>query len=335
MSEGHNLEGLRASGDDAIRDVIKLRAKLDDAKRELKAVKMDRDDVLREYSALRQLKHQPPIPQKPAKLYRKRDGIVRIIANDVHGASMDRAAVEAFIGDLAQWDADEVVLNGDILECGGFLAQHHTLGYVAQTEYTFQEDVAAANWFLDEVQKAAPRAKIHFIFGNHDTRIEKWIVDQTLGNTRDATFLYELFSPEVLLKFKERGIQSWPLDTSHGPGLPNGWIKLGKVFFTHQLSGSKNAARDSVGRTAGNVVIAHTHRADAATIVLPGVGLVSAWNPGCLCLMQPMWRHSDPTSWSHGYGVQLVAKNEEFLHLNIPIWQGKSLMGDLIGRIKS
>ncbi|TXH09830.1 MAG: hypothetical protein E6R03_16105 [Hyphomicrobiaceae bacterium] len=96
--------------------------------------------------------------------------------------------------------------------------------------------------------------------------------------------------------------------------VPNGTLLLrrnGKVF------------------AAGN-----THREDSATIVFPGVGLVKAWNPGCLCQRQPLWRHSDPTSWSQGYATQLVAKSEEFLHLNIPIWDGKSLMGNLINRMK-
>lgn len=333
MSEGTDLGNLRVSGDDAINDVMKLKAKLAFVQRENRALLKDRADLLREYNDLQHTTHQPPVIKKPAARRRKED-FVRVIANDVHGQMMDRAAVDAFLLDLKEWDADEIVLNGDIIECGGFLAQHHTLGYVAQTEYSFQQDIAAANWFLDEVQKAAPRAKIHFIEGNHDRRIETWIVDQTLRHSRDAEFLRQFLSPHVLLKLDERGIIFHRLGVEHIPGLPNGWIKLGKCFFTHELSGSKNAAFNSLQKTAGNVVFAHTHREDSATIVFPGVGLVKAWNPGCLCLRNPLWRHSDPTSWSHGYATQLVAKSEEFLHLNIPIWDGRSLMGNLISRMK-
>jgi hypothetical protein len=224
-------------------------------------------------------------------------------------------------------------LNGDIVECGGFLAAHHTLGYVAQTSYSYQDDIAAANWFLDEVQKAAPKAEIHYLEGNHEDRVERWVVDQTMRHQRDSEFLRELIAPNALLKLEQRGINFYRRSVEYVPGLPPGWIKLGKIFFVHELSGSKNAARDSVTRTAGNVVYAHTHREDSASVVLPGVGLVKAWNPGCLCQRQPLWRHSDPTGWSHGYAVQIVAKSGEFLHLNIPIWEGRSLAGNMHGMI--
>lgn len=333
MNEGHDLTNNRVSGDDAIHDIIKIRAKLKKTERELAAVSRDRDDLLREYSDLQSATYSPP-PRAEVTPKRKKEDFVRIICNDLHGSQMDKPAVEAFLADLRTWDADEIILNGDIVECGGFLAAYHTLGYVAQTDYTYQDDIAAANWFLDELALAAPRAKILFIAGNHDTRVEKWAVDQTIRNGRDAAFLTEMLAPKTLLRLDERGIQYFTVGEVHERGLPPGWIKRGKCFFTHQLSGGKNAARSSLMRTAGNVVYAHTHQEDSSTIVYPGIGMVKAWNPGCLCIQQPLWRHSEPTSWSHGYAVQVVAKSEEFLHLNIPICDGRSMIGGLVGRMK-
>ena len=101
----------------------------------------------------------------------------------------------------------------------------------------------------------------------------------------------------------------------------------------HELGGGKNAASAAVSRTAGNVVYSHTHQEDTATMVLPGVGLVKAWNPGCLCTRVPLWRHSNPTNWSHGYAVQFVAKSGEFLHINVPILDGRSLVGSMRSRM--
>ena len=97
---------------------------------------------------------------------------------------------------------------------------------------------------------------------------------------------------------------------------------------------SKNAASSAVGRTAGNVVFAHTHQSDESTLVLPGVGLVKAWNPGCMCQRQPLWRHSNPTNWSHGYAVQFVAKSGDFMHINVAIWEGKSLAREMVSRMR-
>jgi len=329
---GHDLTDKRVTSDNLVKGTMAARAAADAARRELAAVTKDRNDLLLEYTALQAAKY--PVPPKPVPRKRRKEDFVRVIANDVHGQMMDRDAVEAFLRDLKEWDADEIVLNGDIVECGGFLAAHHTLGYVAQTEYSWQQDIAAGNWLLDEIQKAAPRAKIHYIAGNHESRLQRWVVDQTMRHGRDAAFLNQLVAPETLLRLAERGVSYYDRDTHHIPGLPPGWIKLGKIFFVHELGGGKNAAAAAVGRTAGNVVYAHTHQEDSASAVLPGVGLVKAWNPGCLCQRQPLWRHSNPTGWSHGYAVQFVNKSDEFLHLNVPIWQGRSLIGQLLGKIK-
>lgn len=333
MKGSHDLSAKRVSGDEAMGEVISARAKLAKVQRELSAVTKDRDDLLLEYGDLQRAKY--PTPPKKRQRSSTKDDFVRVIANDVHGSMMDRAAVDAFLADLKDWNPDEIVLNGDIIECGGFLAAHHTLGYVAQTEYTLQDDIAAGNWLLDEIQKAAPRAVIHYIEGNHEDRLERWIIDQTMRHSRESEFLRELIGPEALLRLEDRGIKYYRRGEHQIEGLPPGWIKLGKIFFVHELGGGKNAASAAVGRTAGNVVFAHTHQSDESTMVMPGVGLVKAWNPGCLCQRQPLWRHSNPTNWSHGYAVQFVAKSGEFLHLNIPIWEGKSLVGSLAKHLKS
>jgi predicted phosphodiesterase len=331
--EGHDLSKMRVSTDDAISEVTKARAQLAKTKRELAAVTKDRDGLLVEFEDLRKASYpQPPSPRPKAA---KKDDFVRVICGDVHGCVMDRPAVEAFLADLRKWQPDEVVLLGDIVECGGFLAAHHTLGYVAQTAYSWQDDIAAGIWFLDEVQKAAPGALIHYLEGNHEDRVERWIVDQTMRHSRDAEFLRRMIAPDVLLNLQGRGINFYRRGEETLPGLPPGWIKLGKVFFVHELGGGKNAASSAVGRTAGNVVFGHTHREDTSTMVMPGVGLVKAWNPGCLCQRQPLWRHSDPTGWSHGYAVQFVSRSGEFLHLQIPIWEGRSLVGSMHDRVKA
>lgn len=330
---GIELSDKRVTGNDAISEVTKARAALAKIKQELSAVTKDRDDLLIEYSDLQKARYSGKVPA--ARQASPKEEFVRIIVNDVHGQMMDKDAVSAFLGDLKDWNPDEIVLNGDIIECGGFLAAHHVLGYVAQTEYSWQEDIAAGNWFLDEVQKAAPKAVIHYIEGNHEDRVERWIVDQTMRHTRDSVFLRDMISPKALLRLDERGIAYYGRGEHHVPGLPPGWIKLGKIFFVHELGGGKNAAAAAAGKTAGNVVFAHTHQEDSATMVLPGVGLIKAWNPGCLCQRAPLWRHSNPTNWSHGYAVQFVAKSGEFLHMNIPIWEGQSLVGSMHGRIRA
>lgn len=249
----------------------------------------------------------------------------RVVIPDTHGCYLDKPAAKAFLDDLAVIDPAEIVMLGDHLDCGGFLAQHHTLSYVAEAAYTFKDDVAAANEFLDRVQAAAPNATIHMLQGNHERRIEKWIVTQVLRNEEDAGFMSSMFSASRVLALDERGINYY-LENEFHDGLPiRGAIKLGKCHFTHGISTARHAAAATVAKFGGSIVYGHTHRADSYLIRTVGAGVIGAYSPGCLCEIQPYYGYTNLTDWSHGYGHQRVQRDGRFVHFNIPIIDGLSL----------
>jgi hypothetical protein len=239
------------------------------------------------------------------------------------------------VRDLKTLDPDEIVIGGDLGEVGGWLAKYQAVGYVAEADYSYQEDMGACNWALDEIQTAAPHAEIHYLLGNHEDRVEKWIIDQTQAHQRDAKFLLDAFGPVAMMRLEERGIRWYSRDKTYARHCPPGWIKRGKMFFVHELGSGANAARGALLKTAGNVTFFHTHREDTATINFPGVGLVKAFCPGCLCVRQPMWQHSNPTNWSHGYAVDVIAKSGRFQRFHVPIWEGESFAGMMVERFKS
>lgn len=251
----------------------------------------------------------------------------RVVIPDTHGCYLDKPAAKAFLEDLAAINPAEIVMLGDHLDCGGFLAMHHTMCYVAETAYTFKDDVAAANEFLDRVQEAAPNATIHMLQGNHERRIEKWIVTQVVRNQEDAAYLSTLFSASRVLALEERGINYYVENEFHHGLRIRGAIKLGKCHFTHGISTSRHAAANTVARFGGSIVYGHTHRADSYIIRTVGAGEIGAWSPGCLCEIQPYYGYTNLTDWSHGYGIQRVASGGEFLHINVPIIDGLSLWG--------
>ncbi len=334
MTEKIDLKGKRVTSDPAMEKVIDAQARIAEYQRTIKALMADRAQLLDEYNDMRTAR---PVPKcRPHDSKRTKEEQVRMSAGDVHGMMMDRPAVEAFLRDIRIFKPNVIVLGGDIIECGGWLAKHQPIGFVATCDYSYQEDIQAAAWFLDELQKAAPDAEIHYLEGNHEDRVERWCVDQTMAHGRDAEFLRKAFSPYSLLRLEERGIPYYRRTEIYGSGLPRGWIQLGKMFFTHELgANSKNAARDAVQKTAGNVTFFHTHREDTATIVYPGIGICKAFNPGCLSQMQPIWKHSDPTSWSQGYAIDFIAKSGNFQRVHVPIWKGESLAGAMVERFKS
>lgn len=254
-------------------------------------------------------------------------------AGDLHGMRMDVECVAAFLTDMKRLKPDEIILGGDMLECGGFLARHQPIGYVALCDYSYQEDISAANWFLDSLAAAAPRASIEYLEGNHEHRVERWCVDQAMSSQRDAEFLRQVYGPATLLRLKERGIKFYPQGEVHGEGLTRGWVQKGKMYVTHNLAEGKNAAARAVDKAGYNITYFHTHSFDASPRVFPQVGLVMAFSPGCLCEMQPMWRHSDPSGWNQGYDIDFIASNGNFQRIHVPIWKGESLAGAMVERL--
>lgn len=269
--------------------------------------------------------------QGPATI-RKRttSDIVRVVIPDTHGCLIDKQALAALLADVKALDPQEIILLGDHVDCGGFLAQHHVMGYVAETDYTYEEDLSAAKTFLDALQSVAPKARIEYLEGNHERRVETWCVTQVLRHKKDAEGLRRLLAPEFRLGLKDRGIAYYRQGEFYD-GLPvPGVIKRGKCFFFHGVSTAKNAVAATVDKISGNCVFGHTHRAQSNIVRRISSGIIGAWNPGCLCQLQPLWQHTAPTDWSHGYAVQLVAESGAFLHLNIPIIDGESHFAALL-----
>lgn len=287
-------------------------------------------DLTERLSQLEKAKFAIPLSKKAGAA---RGGWCRVIIPDTHGSQIDTGAAAAVIADIKALDPREVILLGDHINCGGFLAQHHTIGYVAETTYTYEQDIAAANEFLDQIQKAAPKADVHYLEGNHERRIERWCVTQALSNERDAKFLLSHFAAPSVLHAEQRGIKYYRQGQCYmGLKVP-ATIKLGHCYFTHGTRCGKHAAKATLEDFGGCVVYGHTHRRQMY-VDSKVADEIAAWSPGCLCHRQPLWMHTQPTGWTHGYMVQLVRPSGEFLPLQVPVIDGRSYLFQLTKRIK-
>jgi predicted phosphodiesterase len=262
---------------------------------------------------------------------------IRIVIPDTHGCHADPQAIAAFLADLSQFGADsvrEVIMLGDHLDCGGFLAAHHCEHYVAETEVSFEDDVNATNVFLDQVQSIVPKAKVTYLEGNHERRLEKWCVTQALRNAKDAEYLRKMFAAENVLHLGKRGIEYIQQGRFYD-GLPiPATIRRGKCFFTHGERHGKNACASTLSDFGGCVVFGHVHRSQSYSGSTVHSGSIASYCPGKLCKDQPLWCHSRPTGWNSGYGVQYVAKGGEFQHINALIADGGSFLGPLLRMVK-
>ncbi len=263
--------------------------------------------------------------------------VIRMIVPDSHGAHIDEDARDAFVRDVKRIVPEQIVWIGDHLDCGGTFSSHQR-SYTNELCEAYEDDCKAANTFLDMVMRAAPDAQHWYIEGNHEAHVERWAA-RNFQSHKDAVKLLEAFGPWRVLKLREREIKYFRRSEHYqGLSIP-GTIKLGKCYFTHGVSHSKHATHVHLERFGANVVHGHTHRSQAVverTVSSDGHG---AWCPGTLAKLQPLYKHTVPTSWSHGYGMQFVNQaTGRFMHFNVPIHSGESMLFetvDLLARRKA
>lgn len=260
--------------------------------------------------------------------------LTRLVVPDSHGAHVDLGARDAFLRDAKRLDPDEIVLLGDHLDCGGVFSTH-ARAYTNEMTESYQDDCDATNEFLDLMQKAAPRARIHYLEGNHEARVEKWAT-ATFPSKKDADAYLERQGPAAALDLKRRCVKYYKRSEFYcGVAIP-GTLKLsvnGKaIYFVHGISAAKNATAVHLGRFGNNVVHGHTHRAQSVHGRTVEKGVIGGWCPGTLAQLQPLYAHTNPTDWSLGYGLEMVSSSGRFVHFNVPLVDGESML-DQIGRV--
>lgn len=307
----------------------RLRADLDAALVRASAAEAQAETAVA--SLERSRKVAPPSKLKTNKTPRLKSDFVEVVVGDIHGNKADKAAMAAFLSDLKDIQPDRLILGGDIINCGGFLAEHHTLGYVADSNDSYFDDMAQTNHWLDAMEEAAQPSEKVYLEGNHEWRVERWVLNQRLAHHRDIEMLRRQFAPELVLNLGVRGYEYIKRSEVYDPcGVP-GWVKKDKVFFAHDVGLSKNAAAAALARASANVVFFHSHRADFYATHLPGTGLITAWNPGCMCERQPLYLHTNPSGWTHGYLVRFISRSTgNFQTVHIIVDNGVSYGGAIL-----
>ncbi len=265
---------------------------------------------------------------------RGKRNIVRITVPDSHGSHIDAQAANAFLKDLKRLDPDEIVMMGDHLDAGGVFSSH-ARAYTNEMTESYDEDCQATNWFLDEIQKAAPRAKIIYLEGNHEARVAKWATCTFLSK-RDADAYLERMGPKAALELKRRGIRYVARDEfTAGCSIP-GTVKLSingvDVFYTHGIVCSMQATAVHLAKFGANVEHGHTHRAAAAHGRTVAKGEIAAWCAGTLAKIQPLYLHTNLSQWAHGYGVKLISSSGLFIRIQVPLVKGQSML-DQVGQV--
>jgi hypothetical protein len=257
--------------------------------------------------------------------------IIRLIVPDSHGAHIHPGARRAILHDAKALQPDEIVWLGDQLDCAGTFTTHQRT-YTSEMAEAYEDDCQHANSLYDDMAKACPKADQDQLEGNHEQHVERW-ASRTFTTKRDADMLIERFGPARMLDLRRRGIRYFKRSEHYqGISIP-GTIRKGRCFFTHGISHGEHATSEHLKRFGANVVHGHTHRAQSDVIRTVTHDALGAWCPGTLAKLQPLYRHTAPTKWTLGYGLQFVAKSGTFVHLNVPIFGDRSNLLELVNMI--
>lgn len=245
-----------------------------------------------------------------------------IVLNDIHIPKQNKAALSCALKSMKLIKPDYVILNGDIMDCG--FCSRHSRFHPPKCNWTdsqffnaAKKDYQQMNWFLDQVEKNAPKAQKIYQLGNHEMWLKDFIKESP--QTRQG-----LFGLEERLSLKKR---KYKVLTYNQP------IKLGKLKIIHGTYTSQHHAKKHVESYASSVLYGHLHDIQVYSKVTDDAITHMGWCNGCLCDLNPDYLRNKPQNWSHGFAVVYVWPNGHFqvdvirIHKGRCVVEGKEIVG--------
>lgn len=228
-----------------------------------------------------------------------------LVLGDIHITSHDNTALAAAVNYGRQQNVDTILLNGDIMDFPTISRFRSKL-----TAPTVMQEVKLAGEFLSWLRRAFPSAKIIFKKGNHDERLENYIIDH-------AAKLDGLANLNDLLRLSEHGIIA-----AEDLQL----IKCGNLYLYHGHEfrrGGIHFAHNILHAAMTNVAVNHFHRTQyAAGRTLSGKD-VACWGIGCLCILNKAYKPFSKEPPNHGFAVIRFENSGDFEFQNKRIIYGK------------
>lgn len=187
---------------------------------------------------------------------------IALIGSDMHLGEHNPRYIDTFLALVAKLKPRRVVLAGDILDCTELhKSTRGTRQPVRTGRSSLQvgEELVVARLVLKALRSAAPKARIHYIEGNHELRYPR-----VLAQSAPEMFSTIPVLPE-LLELKQLGIDWVP---------ENDILTFPGWRAAHGSRCTANAARLDGRAGQGGFVQGHTHRLSCCGETDPATGLV-------------------------------------------------------------
>lgn len=217
---------------------------------------------------------------------------------DTHFPEQDDKAISCLLKALRHLQPDIAISLGDLIDCKSFST--HPKDSAGDTPYN--DEIAAANTFLDEVQEHSDRLVL--VEGNHEHRIERYA-----NRSRAGASVADMLSPRRLLTAGRDNVEYISYGVEDGTYAH--YALSPYLACVHGWSYADNATKQHLKLSQGvSIIHGHTHRADYTSMQSlwrPG-HKIEAMSAGCLCRLVPNYNVGTPNTWTNGFVVGYIGR---------------------------
>ena len=225
-------------------------------------------------------------------------------STNFHDPLHDRRAWDLAVQAAQKLQPESIVMLGDMLD----LAPFGTYLTEPSLSYTTMPTLLELHWWCAQLRLAAPEAKIYYLEGNHEKRLQK----QLIGQLPEAVELRPADDPNGHAALSvQRLLALDSLDIEYLEGYPDCelwlWDKV-RVYHGDKVRSASGATTASMIKEASaSVVFGHIHRLEMCAKNVTnadGNETLFAMSPGCLCRLDGVIPGSTKRSnWQQGLGI--------------------------------
>ena len=188
------------------------------------------------------------------------------VINDLHIPYHDRIAVAMSLRIFKDAGVDEIILNGDVLD-------FYTLNFYSSKHPDVKEalttEIDAGIDFLVSLRKMFPDQKITFLFGNHEHRLDRWVV-------KNCPHFWNMLKLDKMLRLEELKIGWLPYQT------PYSITDSLKLMHSPPSYGVNGARTSLLKKMDTSYIYACTHRVQHSCQTTDSGKVIHAWFNGWL-----------------------------------------------------
>lgn len=204
---------------------------------------------------------------------------------DIHLGYHDITALQTAIRYIIKENVRNIVLNGDTID-----AHKLSRWKKSSDDIEFTMELKLARNFLDNLKLTFPKCDIFFKLGNHEDRLENFILE-------NASVFENIVSWDGLLELKRRNIhlvESLNLLECHGTLISHG--------HEVKVNGGKNPANALLTKANRNICMGHLHRTHTAVEKIAASNeYIRADVIGTLSKLQR--KYAQYTQSNHGFAI--------------------------------